>query len=126
MRSRVLLTLSAALLTACSESTPDTLPDALAAGWQGESVCEELHSDDEQRVLRCIFPPGVGHERHYHAPHIGTIIRGGRMQIRDADGTRVVETTTGGRWTSDGIEWHEVLNVGTTITEYLIVEPRCE
>ena len=40
-----------------------TLPDPLAAGWKGIPVCERLHEDTSQRVLRCTFPPGIGHDR---------------------------------------------------------------
>jgi len=100
------------------------LPDPLEAGWDGKPVCEELHSDEQQRVLRCTFPPGVGHERHYHAPHFGYILEGGRMEITDSSGTRTANLTTGATWTSEGIEWHEVLNVGDQTSAYLIVEPR--
>lgn len=64
------------------------LPDPLAAGWKGESVCEKLHEDERLRILRCRFPLNVGHERHYHPPHVGYVISGGSMQVTDADGTR--------------------------------------
>lgn len=101
-----------------------SLPDPLAAGWKGEPVCEQLHEDPTQRVLRCTFPPGVGHERHYHAPHFGYILEGGRMRITDSGGTRTADLTSGATWVSDGIEWHEVLNVGEQTSVYLIVEPR--
>lgn len=100
------------------------LPDPLEAGWQGEHVCERLHEDERQRVLRCTFPPGVGHERHYHAAHFGYVLAGGRMRIRDERGEREVDTGTGGTWSSDGVAWHDVLNVGETTTAYLIVEPK--
>ena len=101
-----------------------SLPDPLRAGWEGESVCELLHEDGEQRILRCTFPPGVGHERHFHGPHFGYVITGGRMRIADATGSREVATTTGGHWTSEGVDWHEVLNIGDATTIYLIVEPK--
>lgn len=101
-----------------------SLPDPLAAGWDGKPVCERLHEDDRQRVLRCTFPPGVGHERHFHAPHFGYILEGGTMQITDATGTRTANLTSGATWVSEGIEWHEVLNVGEATSVYLIVEPR--
>lgn len=100
------------------------LPDPLAAGWRGASVCERLHEDRTQRVLRCTFPPGVGHERHYHDAHFGYAIAGGRMQISDAGGTREVELQTDSSFSSDGTDWHEVVNIGETTVTYLIVEPR--
>ncbi|MCZ6728019.1 MAG: hypothetical protein O7A98_11785, partial [Acidobacteria bacterium] len=83
-----------------------SLPDPLAAGWQGHQVCERLHEDLRLRVLRCTFAPGVGHERHFHAPHFGYVIAGDRMRITDASGTREVDTSTGGSWTSGAISWH--------------------
>jgi len=44
------------MLSACT--TPSTLPDPLAAGWKGTSVCEQLNDDSEHRILRCTFKPG--------------------------------------------------------------------
>ncbi len=100
------------------------LPQAIDAGWEGEKVCELLHENDDMRALRCAFPPGVGHERHTHAPHFGYILEGGLMQITDAGGAREQETPTGATWWSDGVEWHEALNIGETTTVYVIVEPK--
>ncbi|MFN2335236.1 MAG: SMP-30/gluconolactonase/LRE family protein [Wenzhouxiangellaceae bacterium] len=102
----------------------DRLPDPVEAGWKGASVCEVLHDDAYQRVLRCTFPSTVGHERHYHKRHFGYVIAGGRMQITDATGTRVVEPATGAHFKSDGIGWHEVVNIGETAATYLIMEPK--
>jgi quercetin dioxygenase-like cupin family protein len=100
------------------------LPDPLAAGWLGNATCERLHEDQDVRVLRCTFPPGVGHERHYHPAHFGYAISGGRMQITDASGTRVSELATGSHFYSEGVDWHEGLNVGETTVQYLMIEPR--
>ena len=102
----------------------DRLPDPVEAGWKGASVCDVLHDDAYQRVLRCTFPPTVGHERHHHKRHFGYVIAGGRMQITDATGTRVVEPATGAHFKSDGIEWHEVVNIGDSTATYLIMEPK--
>jgi len=110
------------LLAACA--TPPSLPDPLEAGWRGAAVCEKLHADSQQRVLRCSFPPGVGHERHFHPRHFGYAISGGRMRITDANGTRDVDLVTGSSFTSSGVAWHEVVNVGDTTVVYLIVEPK--
>jgi quercetin dioxygenase-like cupin family protein len=110
------------LLTACAGQP--SLPDPLAAQWRGISVCEVLHEDADQRVLRCSFPPGVGHERHFHPRHFGYAISGGRMRITDANGTRDVNLATGSSFTSPGVAWHEVINVGDTTVVYLIVEPK--
>ena len=123
MSSRRLLTSSLLLaLAGASIAADEPLPDPLEAGWQGEKVCELLHEDETQRVLRCTFPPGVGHERHYHAPHFGYTLAGGRMQITDATGTRAVESSPDATWTSEGVDWHEVVNVGDTTTQYVIFE----
>jgi len=122
-----LVVLAATLLGALPArvaAEPAALPDPLAAGWKGEPVCELLHESSRQRVLRCSFPPGVGHERHFHAPHFGYVIAAGRMRITDATGTREIEPATGSSWVSDGVDWHEVLNVGDTTAIFLIVEPR--
>ena len=102
--------------------TSAALPDPLAAGWKGNPVCERLHEDMNQRILRCTFAPGVGHERHYHAPNFAYAVAGGRMQITDASGTREVDLPTGSSFASPGSEWHEVLNVGETTVVYLIIE----
>lgn len=100
------------------------LPSALEAGWNGKPVCELLHQSASHRTLRCTFPPGVGHERHYHPPHFGYALSGGTMQLTDASGVRVAEIDTGSYFTSQGTDWHEVINVGDTTVTYLIVEER--
>lgn len=105
-------------------ATSPALPDPLEAGWNGAPVCEKLRENPDNRVLRCSFPPATGHERHYHDRHFGYAIAGGRMQITDANGTREVDLATGSSFSSDGVDWHEVLNVGETTVVYLIVEPR--
>ena len=112
---------SVAMFIALSASAE--LPDPLAAGWEGKPVCEKLHEDEANRILRCTFPPGVGHERHFHARHFGYAISGGRARITDSNGTREVDLESGSSFASDGVEWHEVLNVGETTIIYLIVEP---
>ena len=100
------------------------LPGPLEAGWQGERTCEVLQENEQLRALKCTFPPGVGHERHYHPPHFGYILKGGTQQITDANGVRVIETATDATWVSEGVDWHEVMNVGDTTTVYIIVEPK--
>lgn len=112
----------ASVFCLASCTTTSALPDPLTAGWEGEPVCERLHEDRVQRVLRCTFPPNVGHERHYHIPHFGYVVSGGRMQIMDENGVRDVDLSTGTSFSSDGVRWHEVINVGETTTVFLIVE----
>ena len=114
----------AAVLLAAN-TTAESLPDPLAAGWKGEAVCEKLHEDDKLRILRCSFPPGVGHERHYHPRHVGYVIAGGRMEITDASGTRVQDVPTGISFSNpDGIPWHEAVNIGETTATYLMIESK--
>jgi len=116
------LVASLTVLVACTVQT--MLPDPLRAGWKGEAVCEKLHEDSDQRILRCTFPPGVGHERHFHDRHFGYTIAGGRMKITDSSGNREVDLATGISFASDGVAWHEVLNIGDSTTVFLIVEPK--
>lgn len=120
-----ILCLSALMITLASFAVfaaTSELPDPLQAGWDGSPVCERLHEDSGQRILRCTFGPGVGHERHYHVPHFGYTIAGGRMRITDQSGVREVDAHTGSSFASDGVAWHEVLNVGDTTAVYLIFE----
>lgn len=112
------------LATAGYLAAGNRLPDALAAGWQGKPVCVVLQQDAVHRLLRCTFPPGVGHERHYHPAHFGYALSGGTMRITDARGTRVQHLKTGSDYASKGTPWHEVVNIGTTTVEYLIFEQR--
>lgn len=114
-----------ALLAATPALAADTsdLPHAFDAGWKGQKTCTLLYETPRVRVGRCVFPPGVGHEKHYHNPHFGYVLEGGTMRLRDAEGERVVTLESGRTWTSDGITVHEALNVGDTTSSYLIVEP---
>jgi quercetin dioxygenase-like cupin family protein len=100
------------------------LPGPVEAGWNGKPVCVVLFDNAAMRTARCTFPPGEGHDRHRHPPHWGYILAGSTMRITSASGTVVRELKAGDTWWSDGIAWHEVLNVGTTTGVYLIVEPK--
>jgi quercetin dioxygenase-like cupin family protein len=103
------------------------LPEAFDAGWEGRKTCELMYETDEVRVGRCTFPPGVGHEKHFHYPHFGYVIEGGLLQITDSNGdVTEARTITGGRWSTDVITVHSALNIGDTTTSYLIVEPKSE
>ena len=115
------LVVTATLVGACAAQSP--LPDPLEAGWKGNPVCEKLHEDSDNRILKCTFPPAVGHERHFHNRNFGYAISGGRVQITDSGGTREVDLVTGSSFASDGVAWHEVVNIGDSTVEYLIVEP---
>jgi mannose-6-phosphate isomerase-like protein (cupin superfamily) len=113
-----------ALVTIAGCASTSSLPDPLEAGWNGSPVCEQLLEDSDQRILRCTFPPGVGHERHYHVPHFGYTVAGGRMQITDSKEVREVDVPTGSSFTSDRIAWHEVMNTGNSTAVFLIVEQK--
>lgn len=90
----------------------------------GARTCEKLYEDEKLRVLRCTFPPGVGHERHFHAPHYLYVLNGGKVRVTDSQGTRETEVVTGTSRSNARIEWYEILNVGQTTLQYLIVEAR--
>ncbi len=100
------------------------LPDPLEAGWNNEVVCEVLEENDKVRTLKCTFPPGVGHERHYHKAHFGYTLAGSTFRIKDTTGTREVTIPTGYDFYNDKVEWHEVLNIGDSTAVFLIVEPK--
>ena len=98
------------------------MPDPLEAGWNGEAVCEVLNDNDELRVLKCTFEPGVGHEKHFHDPHFGYTLTGGKFRITDTTGTKDVDIPTGYSFSNDQIKSHEVINIGQTTAVFLIME----
>jgi len=102
----------------------NALPDPLQAGWNNEPVCEVLEDNEDIRVLKCTFPPGVGHERHYHDTHFGYTIAGSRFRITDTTGTREVDLPTGTSFFNEVVAWHEVLNIGDSTAVFLITEPK--
>lgn len=98
------------------------LPDPLEAGWNGQAVCEVLEDNAELRVLKCTFAPGVGHEKHYHNPHVGYTLAGGTFRISNSKETKEVDVPTGYSFSNDKITEHEVLNIGETTAVFLIME----
>jgi quercetin dioxygenase-like cupin family protein len=100
------------------------LPHAFEAGWEGQKTCELLFEDNTVRVGRCVFPPGIGHEKHYHNPHFGYVLEGGALRIADGNGEREVTTRAGGSWSTTRVTVHEAMNIGDTTTSYLVVEPK--
>lgn len=44
------------------------------------------------------------------------------MKLTDTNGDRTVQIATGSSYSSDGVAWHQVVNVGDTTVTYLIVE----
>ena len=121
---RYLSGLFAAVCALSAWGAPGGLPDPLAAGWNGKPVCERLHEDATQLVMRCTFASGVGQERHSYDAYFGYTLSGGRMRIEDENGVREVDVPTGSSFTSQGVSWHEVLNVGDTSSVFLIVEAK--
>ena len=114
-------------LGACASTSAHIapLPMALCAGWEGERVCEVLQEDTQIRVLRCTFPPGVGHEMHYHPPHFGYVLEGNSvMRITTADGVVDRPVRTGAPFSNDAEIQHAALNIGEEMTRYLIVEKK--
>lgn len=110
------------LLDEQSSMVENQLPDPLAAGWAGEKVCAVVKENDKLRVLKCVFAPGVGHEKHYHNPHVGYTLVGGKFRLIDSKGTREVNVPIGSSFGSEQVTIHEVLNVGDTTAEFLIIE----
>ncbi len=110
------------ILISCKPS--QALPDPLLAGWKGKTVCDVVEENKTFRVLKCTFAPGVGHERHFHAPHFGYTLSGSTFRIKDTTGTREVNVPTGSSFYSKGTVWHEVLNIGDSTAVFLIMEPK--
>ena len=123
---RLIIGLILLIETAAATEPPAAppLPDPVQAGWHGNKVCEVLAENVQVRTARCTFPPGAGHQRHFHAAHWGYVLTPSTMRITTASGTVVRELKAGDSWWSDGVAWHEVLNVGTIAGVYLIVEPK--
>ena len=96
---KYIMLLAIVFLNSCQNKT--TLPDPLEAGWEGEAVCEVLVENDKLRTLKCTFPPGVGHEKHYHPPHFGYTLTGSIFRITDDKGTREVNVKAGTYFSKD-------------------------
>ena len=109
---------------ALAQASTAQLPDPLSAGWKGQATCEKLHEDDTLRIVRCAFPPGIGHERHFHPSHYTYVLSGGKVRVTNAAGTQDVDIRAGTGRMSPPIEWHEVLNIGDQTVAFLIVEPK--
>jgi len=112
----------AGILFIYSCESSQSLPDPLEAGWKGQSVCHLISENDKVRILKCVFPPGVGHETHIHEPHVGYTLKGGKFRINDADGEREVAIPDDYTFNNDTTIVHQVLNIGQTTAEFLIIE----
>ena len=124
MKSFFLLNYLLAILLLFSCKTTSSLQDPLSAGWNGEKVCEKIEENKMQRILKCTFKPGVGHERHNHLPHFGYTLAGSTFKIKDTSCVRVVNVKTGSYFNNESIEWHEVINIGDSTVVFLIIEPK--
>ncbi|MEZ5996380.1 MAG: cupin domain-containing protein [Hyphomonadaceae bacterium] len=124
--SRIALAALAASACATASAQVTPLPMAACAGWQGERTCEILHEDADVRVLRCTFPPGVGHEPHYHPPHFGYVLEGdGLMRVTPLGGEASDRPIHAGSYFSSDVEVrHQALNVSNVTMRYLIVEKK--
>jgi len=120
--SLTLLSITFSASQAAQDKQP--LPHAFDAGWKGEKTCELMFEDASVRVGRCIFPPGIGHEKHFHNPHFGYVLEGGTLEITDQTGIRTVKTKTDGTWNTEAVTIHEAVNIGDTTTRYIIVESK--
>lgn len=109
-------------ISATGQTDQKSLPDPLDAGWNGEKVCELLYENDINRVLRCTFAPGIGHEKHRHAPHYGYTITGSTFRIEDENGIREVEVPDGSFFSNEKPTVHEVQNIGQKTAVFLIFE----
>lgn len=116
------LTLIAISFGLSCTKTKEKLPDPLEAGWNGKRVCKVLEDNKSIRVLKCTFPPNVGHELHYHQPHFGYTLAGSTFRIKDKKGTREVNVPSGYAFSNEELTTHEVLNIGDSTAIFLITE----
>lgn len=79
-------------------------------------------------MIRTEFYAAIFHRAGARAALLPTAFRlrdiRGQMRLTSADGVREVELKTGASYSSEGVDWHEVLNIGTTTVTYLIVEQK--
>ncbi|MEJ2114299.1 MAG: cupin domain-containing protein [Flavobacteriaceae bacterium] len=100
------------------------LPDPLQAGWKGKKVCKVLEDNDKVRVLKCTFPPGVGHEKHRHQPHFGYTLTGSKFRMIDKNGTKEIDVPAGYHFYKDSVTVHKAVNIGDSTAVFLIIEPK--
>ncbi len=100
------------------------LPDPLEAGFNNKKVCELIREDKKQRILKCTFPPKVGHDKHYHKPYFGYTLKGSTFRIKDENGVREVKIPSNTHFYNKGVKWHEVLNIGDSTAVFLIIETK--
>jgi quercetin dioxygenase-like cupin family protein len=112
----------ASMLMVPFATTAQDVPDAMSVEWQGKKPCENLHEDDQIRIMRCTFPPGAKHLRHQHPTEFFYTLSGGKLENQSAAGTRQREAVTDDYAVTPPIPWHEVTNIGDTTLRYVVVE----
>lgn len=122
MKTKLLILLLISVLFSCKPK--NELKDPLEAGWKGKKVCTVLEENDKVRALKCVFPPSVGHEKHFHAPHFGYTLKGSEFRITDKTGTREVNVPSGYSFLKKDKTIHEALNIGDSTAVFLIIEPK--
>ena len=118
---KILLALLMLPITAMAQ---ENLPDTIEAGWKGEAVCVVLFEDDKIRTGTCTYPPGVGQDRHTHGPYFTYVVSGGTLVVTSPRGTFQSTSITGNSGKSNGVDWHELVNVGETTIIFLFVEQK--
>lgn len=116
----------ASLLMPAFAAAQENLPDTIEAGWKGEPVCEVLYEDEQIRTGTCTYPPGVGQDRHTHGPYFTYVVSGGTLEVTSERGTFQSTSITGNSGKSNGVNWHELVNVGETTIKFLFVETKYE
>ena len=121
MRKILVAALSAAIPVIPLAATSGE-PDALEVEWEGKKLCEQLHDDDQIRILRCIFPPGAKHVRHQHPAYFAYALGGGKLEVESSAGSAPFEPVAEASALSPPVSWHEVTNIGETTVRYIVVE----
>ena len=95
--------------------------------WHSLPLGDALTAQDafpDPEHSRCSFPPSVGHERHFHGRHFGYAMPAAGYESPMPAAHAKSDLATGSSFTSPGVAWHEVVNIGDTTVVYLIIEPK--
>lgn len=114
------------LLFPIAAAAQEQLLDTIEAGWQGKPVCEVLYEDEKIRTGTCTYPPGVGQDKHTHGPYFTYVVAGGTLKVTSPRGTFESTSVTDNSGYSNGVEWHELLNIGQTTIKFLFIETKYE
>ena len=115
---------SVALAATLSVAQAADVPDALSVEWRGNHPCEKLFEDAQVRVARCTFPPGAMHVCHSHPSYLSYVVSGGQAQVQDEKGVRKVNVVAGALADVPPTPWHELINVGDTTLQFVVVEKK--